>query len=96
MYARVSRWEGATPEGLRRTVEMIKGSTEPPPGVPSNGIMVLIDEESGRNLSIVLFETEEDMRAGDAALNAMNPEADGGGGRRTSVEMYEVAADLRL
>ncbi len=36
------------------------------------------------------FDTEDDMRRGDEALNAMNPE---GGARRTSVEMYEVGLD---
>ncbi|HEX8102787.1 MAG TPA: hypothetical protein VF533_09255 [Solirubrobacteraceae bacterium] len=96
MYARVAKWEGATPEGLRRNAETIRGSSEPPPGVPSNGIMVLNDETSGRSMAIVLFATEEDMRAGDEALDAMNPTDAGGDGRRTSVELYEVAVDIRL
>jgi hypothetical protein len=39
---------------------------------------------------MTFYDTEEDMRRGGEALNAMNPE---GGARRTSVEMYEVAID---
>jgi hypothetical protein len=44
---------------------------------------------------IGLFDTEEDMRTGDAALRAMNrpPEAKG---QITSIEFYEVAAERRM
>ena len=41
----------------------------------------------GKTLGITLFESEEAMRRGDEALNAMSPS---GGERRTSVEFYEV------
>jgi hypothetical protein len=46
-------------------------------------------------VAISLFETEEDLRAGDAVLNEMSP-PDDGFGQRTSVESYEVAVDLRI
>jgi hypothetical protein len=36
---------------------------------------------------VTLFESEEAMRRGDEALNAMNPSADE---QRTSVDFYEV------
>ena len=51
--------------------------------------------DGGRSMAISLFETEEDLRKGDETLNAMSPPGEGMG-RRTSVEMYEVAADLRM
>jgi len=74
-----------------------RAASGPPPGVPSNGFLMLIDPDSGRSLAIALFETEEDLRKGDEALNAMNPEAgDEEVGKRTSVEQYEVAVDVRL
>jgi hypothetical protein len=44
---------------------------------------------------VSLFETEADMRTGDEALNAMSPSGTGMG-RRTGVELYEVALDVRL
>jgi len=50
-------------------------------------MLMLINRESGKGLGIRLFESEEAMRRGDEALNAMNP---GAGERRTSVEFYEV------
>ena len=97
MYARVARWEGADAEASRRvTKEMQERAGDgPPPGVPAKGFTLLVDHESGRSLAIGLFETEEDLRKGDEALNAMNPSEDDTG-RRLSVEMYEVAVDLRL
>jgi hypothetical protein len=56
---------------------------------------MLIDPETGRSVAVTLFETEEDLRQGDRTLNSMNPSADDVG-RRTSVETYEVAVDVRV
>ena len=50
-------------------------------------MLMLVDRESGNGLGVTLFESEEAMRRGDEALNAMSPE---GSERRTSVEFYEV------
>jgi hypothetical protein len=96
MYARVVTWEGADAEAMRRSVEQMKheAASGPPEGVPSTGFMVLIDPDSGRALAVGLFETEEDYRQGDETLNSMNP-PDDAMGRRTSVDKYEVALDVR-
>jgi len=74
--------------------KMVESSDGPPEGVPSSGIMVLNDAETGRCLVIGLFETEEDLRTGDAALRAMDrpPPATG---EVTSIEFYEVAVERR-
>ena len=56
---------------------------------------MLIDPDAGRSLGIVLFETDEALRQGDAALNEMNPSG-ADVGTRSSVEIYEVGADLRI
>jgi hypothetical protein len=71
-----------------------QAASGPPPGVPATAFQMLIDPDSGTSLAIVLFETEEDMRKGDEALSAMNPTNDDAG-RRTSVELYEVAVDVK-
>ena len=88
MYARVARWEGAE-------AEQIHAAAGPPEGLPAKGLMLLVDPDGGRSMAISLFETEADLRKGDETLNAMSPPGEGMG-RRTSVEMYEVAADLRM
>jgi hypothetical protein len=95
MYARVARWEGLDEDAIRQFAGMINSSDGPPEGVPSSGILVLSDVENGRSLVIGLFDTEDDLRSGDAALKAMDrpPEAKGEIG---SLEYYEVTVDRRL
>ena len=97
MYARIARWEGAEAEALRASAREMEGQVDsgPPEGVPAKGFTILIDPDNGRSLAIALFESEEDLRKGDEALNAMTP-SDDGSGRRTSVEKYEVSIDVRL
>ena len=97
MYARVARWEGAEAEAMRRSAQQInsEASSGPPEGVPAKGFLMLIDPDNGRGLAVGLFATEEDLRKGDEVLSSMNPPEDGMG-RRTSVETYEVALDVRL
>jgi hypothetical protein len=97
MYARVARWEGADAEQVRATAQGITAdaSAGPPEGLPAKGLMLLIDPDGGRSMAISLFATEEDLRQGDATLNEMSPPGEGMG-RRTAVEVYEVAADLRM
>jgi hypothetical protein len=95
MHARVARWEGLDEAAIRRFADMINSADGPPEGVPSSGIMVLSDTENGRSLVIGLFDTEEDLRTGDAALKTMDrpPEATGD---ISSIEFYEVTVDRRL
>ena len=97
MYARVARWEGAGADTVRATAQAInaEAASGPPDGLPAKALLLLIDPDGGRSLAISLFETEADLRKGDETLNAMSPPEDGMG-QRTSVEMYEVAADLRM
>jgi hypothetical protein len=73
-----------------------RAGSGPPPGVPAKGFLMLIDPDGGNSLAISLFETEEDLRKGDETLNAMNPESGDDVGKRTSVEKYEVAVDVRV
>jgi len=96
MYARVAKWEGGSAEAIRESIAQIQADSAsgPPEGVPSNGFTFLTDTENGRVLAIALFETEEDLRQGDATLNEMSPPTSMG--ERVSVERYEVAADIRL
>ena len=53
--------------------------------------MLSVDRESRRGANLYIWETEEDLRRIDAALNEMTPAA--GRGARTSVEMHEVLLD---
>ena len=92
MYARVATFEGdaasfdASLEEMRQRGESESG---PPEGVPATGFLMLLDRNAGKGLAIALFDSEEDMRTGDKALNEMSPPGDSPM-KRTSVDMYEV------
>lgn len=91
MHARVATFEGGDPNQVREMIGDIKQRSEsgPPEGVPAVGFLMLHTDE-GKVLAISLFETEEDLQQGDSTLNSMDPPVEGGMGRRSSVEMYEV------
>jgi hypothetical protein len=89
MYARIATFE-SDPARIDDAIEMVRGevgSGETPAGLEGAKMLMLINRETGKGLGVTLFESEEAMRRGDEALNAMNP---GASERRTSVEFYEV------
>jgi hypothetical protein len=96
MYARIARFEGgdtsridAVIDGARETID--SNFDSPPEGLEgAKAVWMLVDRENARGLGVTLFESEEDLRRGDEALNAMSPAVDAGQ-RRSSVEIYEVA-----
>jgi hypothetical protein len=73
---------------LRSRIE--SGRESPPEGLEGvQEIWMLLDRDSGKRLGITVYETEEEMRRGDEALNAMSPvDSDA---RRADVSFYEVA-----
>jgi hypothetical protein len=91
MYARVATFEG-DPANVDEAISRVGGEVEggsPPPGLENaKGMMMFVNRENGKGMGLTFFENEDDLKRGDEALNNMNP---GGGGRRTSVEFYEVA-----
>lgn len=91
MYARVAMFDG-DPANVDEAVSRVKGEVEggtPPPGLENvKGMMMLVNRENGKGIGLTLFDSEDDMRKGDEALNNMTP---GASGRRTAVEFYEVA-----
>ena len=63
----------------------------PTRSLPAVAFLLLDNEDTAKVLSITLFETEDGLRQGDAALNAMDPPGSGSPSSRRSVEVYEVA-----
>ena len=93
MYARVATFEG-DPSHLDVAISMVRGQVEAgdaPPGLEGTKMLMPVDRESGKGLGVTLFDSEEAMRRGDEALNAMNPP--GESGRRTAVDFYEVPVE---
>ena len=84
--ARVVTFDGVSSD---RMAEMQRDMQGRPENVPAKEIVVLHDPEGESSLVILFFETEDDYRRGDEALNAM-PSGDTPG-QRTSVAKYQVA-----
>lgn len=109
MYVRIARFEGldssridAQVADMERQMEAAR-SGELPPDAPEQvqtlvatikRVIQLVDRESGTALGVVFCATEEDMRRADAALNEMSPGE--GEGRRTGVEIFQVALDVTM
>ena len=89
MYARVATFE-SDPAETDQAIETVRSSVEAentPEGLEGAKMLMLLNRETGKGLGVTLFESEDAMRRGDEALNAMSP---GGTERRTSVEFFEV------
>jgi hypothetical protein len=86
--ARVVSFEGVNTERMEElNREMREG--EQPDDIPATEVVVLHDPEAEKSLVVLFFESEDDYKQGDEALNAM-PAGDTPG-RRTSVTKYNVA-----
>ena len=86
--ARVVSFEGVSSERMAEMQREME-SSDRPDDVPAKEIVVLHDPEADKSLVILFFDTEDDFRRGDEALNAM-PAGDTPG-KRTSVAKYQVA-----
>src|SRR5215212_8576782 len=87
MHARIARFEG-DPAGIDESISRVRGNVEsgsPPPGLEGTKMMMLVNRETGHGLGITLFDSEDAMRRGDEALNAMDA---GPSGARASVDFY--------
>lgn len=87
-FARVVTFDGVNKERIEQMKREMSGDG-PPEEIPATEFMLFHDSEAERSLAILFFETEDDYRRGDAALDAM-PAGDTPGSR-TSVTKYDVA-----
>ncbi len=85
--ARVVTFDGVNSDRMAEMQREMQGS-ERPENVPATEIVVLHDPEAAKSVVILFFDTEDDYRRGDEALNAM-PAGDTPG-QRTSVTKYDV------
>jgi hypothetical protein len=92
MYARVATFE-SDPAEVDDAIEMVRtqvASDDTPAGLEGAQMLMLVNRETGKGVGVTLFESEEAMRRGDEALNAMNTR---GTERRVSVEFFEVPVE---
>ena len=90
--ARVVTFDGVSKDRMdEMRGEMEQG--QPPEGFPPAELLALHDPGAEKSLVVVFFETEDDYRKGDEALNAMP--AGETPGRRSSVTKYDVAIRMK-
>jgi hypothetical protein len=92
MHARVATFE-SDPARIDEAIGLVRSeveSGETPAGLEGAKMLMLVNRETGKGLGVTLFDSEEAMRRGDEALNAMNP---GATERRVSVEFFEVPVE---
>ena len=89
MYVRVATFESSG--DLDQAIDQVKGEVETnkrPPGLEdAKGMMMLVNRETGKSVGIVMFDSEEALKRGDEALNAMSPSDSS---KRSNVEFYEM------
>jgi hypothetical protein len=96
MFARVATFEGDQAE-IRRMAEGVReDASGPPEGVPGKELLILTDRDAGKSLVIVFFETENDLRQGNATLNEMSPPPEAGSVKRTDVGLFDVAVHRKV
>ncbi len=75
---------------IDESINMVRSEVESgntPEGLEGAKFLLCVNRETGKQLGVMLFDSEEAMRRGDEPLNAMDP---GENERRTSVDLYEV------
>jgi hypothetical protein len=89
--ARVVSFEGVDSDRMRDVQSQIEQDPRPE-NVPASEIVILHDADAQKAVVILFFESEEDYRKGDQALNAMA--AEDTPGRRSSVQKFQVAGRM--
>ena len=92
MHARVSTYEGGDPAhidpGVLRTRRDVLPAARELEGF--RGVISLADRETGEEMTITLWETEDAMRASEEAANRLREQTLSEGERIASVHRYEV------
>ena len=77
---------------LDALIDRIGNEESAPDGVAAKRITMLADRAAGRLVVAMRFDSEDDLRAGSAVLDGMEPPV-AGDPRRVSVDAYEVVLE---
>jgi hypothetical protein len=102
MFARMATFEGVDPDAAARTLEEVRERVEPlMRGLDGyRGYLDLMDRARGKAVTLVFFDSEENVAAAEPTFDEEMPRQLGDligpwAGRRTSVERFEVVVDER-
>jgi len=92
MHARLTRYEGSSPDGMDEALQTKKHvlPTEPGQTDDMKGVVFLTDRQNGTIVVISLWEDEKAMEASEGEATRVRDEVTGPG-ETASVEHYEVA-----
>lgn len=94
MFARVVTFAGGDPTRVDEVIAAVRDrfSPEATPALDdAKSFWMLVDRKRAQILGITLFEDREKLRRGTEALDKLPEPAPEAGGRRISVDVYEVA-----
>ena len=92
MVVRVVRFTDVDAQRMQELTARINESDGPPEGVTAKSVQVLVDSDQGTAVVIQTFETADDMRSSEAALEGMDSSATPG--TRVSIDRCEVAVEM--
>lgn len=94
MHMRVVRFTDADPKRIAKLVSEIRESQGPPDGAKVSGLQMLVDEDQRTAVVLQFFDSADDMRASEAAFDAMDPSDTPG--KRASIDRGEIKLDLKM
>jgi len=95
MYARVATFSVDDPAKIDAEIDTTKRYTSDsrlPEGIPASEFLMLVDRRGRKVVEVLLFESEDDLREGDATMDGYAPGE--GSMHRVSVERFEVPVRL--
>ena len=94
MYARIAQFDGSAEDVDERIAEVQRRTATDEMGMRQYVArsMMLVDRETGKGASLILCESQDDLRKVDEIMNNATPPG-GSSQQRTSVQLYEVVVD---
>jgi hypothetical protein len=94
MFARVVTYAGGDPTRVEEIISAVRERLSPgatPALDDAKSFWMLVDRQKAQIFGISMFEDREKLRRGMNALDKLPDPAPEAGGRRVSVDVYEVA-----
>jgi hypothetical protein len=93
MFLRVVRFTDVDADRVDSMVSEVESHDGPPEGITSSGIQMMVDRDQRTAVVIQVFDSEDDMKSSEAALDGMD--ASQTPGTRASVDRGEVKLDMK-
>ena len=92
MYARIVRFTDVEPERMNERAQAAEERQGPPVDIPSSKVQIFHDPDSRTAVVIQHFDSAEDMKTAEAALEAMDPSETPG--TRSSIDRCELSFEV--